>query len=77
MFMIQSTATKETVKDADVTVTITSPSGKKTISRAPWCGDHYGQSFSPAEKGIYKIAFRIKAKEGNGEVVFNYPFKDN
>lgn len=77
MFMIQSAATKETVKDAEVTVTITSPSGKKTIRRAPWCGDHYGQSFSPAEEGTYRIAFRTNAKEGNGEIIFNYVYKNN
>lgn len=74
MLMIQSTASKETVKDADVSVTVTSPSGKKIIGRAPWLGDHYGRPFNPTENGAYKIVFKIEAKEGQGEVTFKYVY---
>jgi hypothetical protein len=76
MVMLQSTKSKETVKDADVVITLISPSGKEKISKAPWCGDHYGQSVSPSEKGTYKIRIKVKAKEGDGETTFDYVYKE-
>jgi len=76
MVMIQSTASKETVKDADVEITIISPTGEKKTSKAPWCGDHYGESFSPSEKGTYQIVVKVEGREGKGETTFKYQFKD-
>lgn len=72
MVMIQSLASKETVKDADVAITILSPGGKKMMSKAPWCGDHYGASFSPVELGAYRIFIKVEGREGKGEVTFKY-----
>lgn len=72
MVMIQSLASKETVKDANVAITIISPGGKKTMSKAPWCGDHYGASFSPVELGTYRIAIKVEGREGKGDVNFQY-----
>ena len=74
MVMIQSTASKETVKDADVTITIISPTGEKKTSKAPWCGDHYGESFSPSEKGTYQVVVKVEGREGKGETSFKYQF---
>jgi hypothetical protein len=64
MVMIKSLALKEIIKDANVTITIISPTGKQKTSSAPWCGDHYGQSFSPSEKGTYRIVLKIEGREG-------------
>jgi hypothetical protein len=74
MVMIQSTASKETLKDADVAITIISPTGEKKTSKAPWCGDHYGVSFSPSEKGTYQIVVKVEGREGKGETTFTYQF---
>jgi hypothetical protein len=74
MVMIQSTASKETVKDADVAITIISPTGEKKTSKALWCGDHYGESFSPSEKGTYQIVVKVEGREGKGETTFTYQF---
>lgn len=75
MVMIKSLASKETVKDADVTITISTPSGKEKIGRAPWCGDHYGESFTPSEKGTYRIVIKVDGTEGKGQTTFKYEFK--
>jgi hypothetical protein len=61
---------KEAIKDADVAITIISPTGKKKTSKAPWCGDHYSESFSPSEKGTYLIVIKVEGHEGKGEVTF-------
>ena len=74
MVMIKSLASKEIIKDANVTITIISPAGKQKTSRAPWCGDHYGESFSPSDKGIYQIVVKVKDQEGKGETAFKYQF---
>jgi hypothetical protein len=74
MVMIQSTASKETVKDANVAITIISPTGEKKTSKALWCGDHYGESFSPSEKGTYRIIVKVEGWEGKGETIFTYQF---
>lgn len=75
MVMIQSLASRETIKDADVTITIISPTGKKKTNKAPWCGDHYGESFTPSEKGTYQIVIKVEGNEGKGETTFKYQFK--
>ncbi|MEE9913965.1 MAG: hypothetical protein K4571_19820 [Deltaproteobacteria bacterium] len=75
MVMIKSLASKETIKDADVAITIISPTGKQKASKAPWCGDHYGESFSPSEKGTYQIVINVIGREGKGEVTFKYAFE--
>jgi hypothetical protein len=72
MVMIQSLASKETIKNADVAITIISPTGKKETNRVPWCGDHYGESFSPSEEGTYQIVVKVEGREGKGEVTFKY-----
>ena len=72
MVMIQSIASKETVKDAYVLITIISPTGEKKTSKAPWCGDHYGASFSPSEKGTYQVVVKVEDREGKGETTFKY-----
>ena len=59
----------------DVAITIISSTGKKKTSKAPWCGDHYGESFSPSEKGAYRIAIKVEGQEGKGEVTFKYEHK--
>lgn len=74
MVMIKSLASKETLKDANVTITIVSPAGKQKTSKAPWCGDHYGESFSPSEKGTYQIVIKVEGHEGKGETTFKYQF---
>ncbi|MDP2853671.1 MAG: hypothetical protein Q8O28_05430 [Smithellaceae bacterium] len=74
MVMIKSLASKETIKNADVTITIISPTGKGKISKAPWCGDHYGESFSPLEKGAYQIVIKVEDQERKGETTFKYQF---
>ena len=74
--MIQSLASKETIKDADVAITIISPTGKEKTSKAPWCGDHYGESFSPSEKGTYRVVIKVEDPEGKGEVTLNTSIKD-
>lgn len=75
MVMIKSLASRETVKDAHVTVSIISPSGKEKTSKAPWCGDHYGESFTPSEKGTYQIIIKVDGQEGKGQTTFKYEFK--
>lgn len=75
MVMIKSLASKETIKDAKVTITIVSPTGKQKTSKAPWCGDHYGESFSPSEKGTYRIVIKVEGQEGKGQTTFKYEFK--
>lgn len=75
MVMIQSMASKELIKAADVTITIISPEGQKKTSKAPWCGDHYGESFSPSEKGTYQILVEIEGQGGKGEATFKYIHK--
>ena len=75
MVMIKSLASKETVKDADVTITIITPSGKEKTGKAPWCGDHYGESFTPSEKGTYQIVIKVEGQEGKGQTTFKYEFK--
>jgi hypothetical protein len=75
MVMIKSLASKEIIKDADVTITIISPTGKQKTSSAPWCGDHYGQSFRPSEKGTYRIVLKVEGREGKGETTFKYQFE--
>lgn len=74
MVMIKSLASKETIKDANVTITIVSPVGKQKTSKAPWCGDHYGESFTPSEKGTYLIVIKVEGQEGKGETTFKYQF---
>src|ERR1035437_980710 len=74
MVMIQSTASKEIVKDADVEITIISPTGEKKTSKVPWCGDHYGESFSPSEKGTYQVVVKVEGREGKRETSFKYQF---
>lgn len=75
MVMIKSLASKETIKDANVTITIISPAGKQKTSKAPWCGDHYGESFSPSEKGTYQMVITVVGPEGKGEAIFKYQSK--
>lgn len=75
MVMIKSLASRETVKNADVTVSIVSPSGKEKTAKVPWCGDHYGESFTPSEKGTYLIVTKIDGREGKGQATFKYEFK--
>ena len=75
MVMIKSLASKETIKDADVAITIISPTDKQKASKAPWCGDHYGESFSPSEKGTYLIVIKVDGPEGKGQTTFKYEFK--
>ncbi|HOG18622.1 MAG TPA: hypothetical protein PLB96_14900 [Syntrophales bacterium] len=75
MVMIQSLASKEIIKDADVSVTIVSPAGDKKTSKAAWCGDHYGESFSPSEEGTYQVIVRVEGREGKGETTFKYQFE--
>ncbi|MFA5180497.1 MAG: hypothetical protein WC405_04195 [Syntrophales bacterium] len=75
MVMINAVASKEIVKDATVTVTIVSPTGKKKTDKAPWYGDHYGASFSPSAQGTYKIIVHVDGHEGKGETTFNYKYK--
>jgi hypothetical protein len=74
MVTIKSIASKEIVKDANVEITIISPTGEKKTSKAPWCGDHYGESFSPSEKGTYQIVVKVEGREGKGETSFKYQF---
>jgi len=59
----------------DVAITIISPTEKNKTSKASWCGDHYSESFSPAEKGTYRIAIKVEGREGKGKVTFNYKHK--
>ncbi|MHB8138155.1 MAG: hypothetical protein ACYDGO_07160 [Smithellaceae bacterium] len=75
MVMIKSLASNETIKDTNVTITIISPTGKQKTSKAPWCGDHYGESFSPLEKGMYQIVIKVEGQEGKGEAMFKYQSK--
>ena len=76
MVIIQSLSSKETIKDAAVAVTIITPAGKKKMSKAPWYGDHYGESFSPSEKGTYLIRVEVGGQGGKGEVMFKYEYKE-
>lgn len=75
MVMIKSLTLKETIKDADVTITIISPVGKEKTSKAPWCGDHYGESFSPSEAGTYQILVQVEGRDGKGKATFKYIYK--
>jgi hypothetical protein len=75
MVMIKSLASKEIIKDANVTVTIISPAGKEKTSKAPWCGDHYGESFTPSEKGTYQILIQVEGQGEKGKATFKYEYK--
>jgi hypothetical protein len=75
MVMIKSLALKETIKDAGVTITIISPTGKEKTSKTPWCGDHYGESFSPSEVGTYQILVEVEGQGGKGKATFKYVHK--
>jgi len=75
MVMIKSLASEETIKDANVTITIISPTGKEKTSKAPWCGDHYGESFTPSEKGTYQILVQVEGQGGKGKATFTYVYK--
>ena len=72
MVMIRSIKSKETLKNADVEIQIISPKGKIITGTAPWFGDHYGQSFSPTEKGVYRIIVKVAGKEAKGAADFKY-----
>lgn len=75
MVMINNAASEKAIKDATVAITVISPSGKKKTSNMPWCGDHYGESFTPAEKGTYRIVIKVEGQEGKGQTTFKYEFK--
>jgi len=72
MVLVQSLASREAIKDADVNITIISPTGKKEASKAPWYGDHYGKSFTPAEKGTYQMVINVEGREERGKTTFKY-----
>lgn len=75
MVMIKSLALKEIIKDANVTIAIISPTGKEKTSKAPWCGDHYGESFSPSEVGTYQILVEVEGQGEKGKATFKYVYK--
>ncbi len=75
MVMVHSLASKKIIQDAKVAVTIISPAGQKKTGKAPWCGDHYGESFSPSEKGAYRIVVEVEGQEGKGKATFKYRYK--
>ncbi len=76
MVMINAVPSKEIIKDTTVTITTISPAGKKKTDKAPWCGDHYGASFSPSANGTYKIIVHVDGREGKGEATFKYKYKN-
>ena len=72
MVMIQDTASKEIITDAQVTCTIVSPGGEKEAGKLQWSGDHYGRGFEPKEKGAYQVQLKIESGGMEREVSFEY-----
>jgi len=61
MVTLQDTASKEIISDARVSFSILSPSGKKENGKMEWSGGHYGDGFSPREKGTYQVELKIES----------------
>jgi hypothetical protein len=72
MVMIQDTASKEIITDAQVTCTILSPGGEKEAGKLQWSGDHYGRGFEPKEKGAYQVHLKIESGGMGRETNFTY-----
>lgn len=72
MVMIQDTASKEIITDAKVQYALISPSGEKETGRLEWSGDHFGGSFSPKEKGTYRVQFMIESGGMERQAQFEY-----
>jgi hypothetical protein len=75
MVMLEDAASKKTIKDADVIITLTYPDGKKDTSKVPWSSDHYGLGFNPAKNAIYGIQVNVDWKGVKREAAFKYEAK--
>ena len=60
MVMIQDTASKEIITDAQVNCAVVAPGGEKESGRLQWSGDHYGTGFEPKSKGAYQVQLKIE-----------------
>ena len=72
MVTVQDTASKEILSDAKVQYALISPSGEKETGRLEWSGDHFGGSFSPKEKGTYRVQFMIESGGMERQAQFEY-----
>jgi hypothetical protein len=75
MVMLEDAASKKTIKDADVTIILTYPDGKKETSKVAWSSDHYGLGFSPAKNAIYEIQVDVDWKGVKRDAAFKYEAK--
>jgi hypothetical protein len=75
MVMLEDAASKKTIKDADVTIILTYPDGKKETSKVAWSSDHYGLGFSPAKNAVYGIQVNVDWKGMKRDAAFNYEAK--
>lgn len=75
MVMLEDAASRKTIKDADVTIILTYPDGKKETSKVAWSSDHYGLGFSPAKNAIYGIQVDFDWKGVKREAAFKYEAK--
>jgi hypothetical protein len=75
MVMLEDAASKKTIKDADVTIALTYPDGKKETSKVAWSSDHYGLGFSPAKSAVYGIQVDVDLKGVKREAAFKYEVK--
>lgn len=75
MVMLEDTASKKTIKDADVAITLTYPDGKKETSKVAWSSDHYGLGFSPAKNAVYGIQVAVDWEGVNRQAAFKYEAK--
>jgi hypothetical protein len=72
MVMIEDTASKEIITDAQVTCTIVTPGGEKESGKLQWSGDHYGKGFEPKGKGAYQVQLKIESGRMEREAKLAY-----
>ncbi|MEI8172672.1 MAG: hypothetical protein WCH07_04210 [Deltaproteobacteria bacterium] len=73
MIMIKkASASQKIIKDADVTLTITGPTGEKKTSKLTWYGDHYGESFKTELQGAYQLLVKVEGNGLKGAAKFKY-----
>ena len=75
MVMLEDTASRKTIKDADVTITLTYPDGKKETSKVAWSSDHYGLGFSPVKNAVYGIQVAVDRQGAERQAAFKYEAK--